>query len=81
MITIDIKENYHILMYFISFKFKLFINYRFFWHIGNHDVDRSIPYEANTIRGTWKLYSIKKDPTKIYLHLIEGMDLVFAQFA
>ena len=32
---------------------------RFFWHIGIADVDRSIPYDANTIHGTRDLHSIK----------------------
>lgn len=57
-------------MYFISFKFKLFINYILFWHIGNQDVDKLIQYEANTIRGTQKLHSIK---TKTY-QIVFGFD-------
>jgi hypothetical protein len=32
---------------------------RFFWNVGIQDVNRSIPYDANTIPGTRKIHSVK----------------------
>ena len=55
--------------------------YRFFWHIGIQDIDRSVGDDVETIKGSRKFHSIKKKLSKNVFAWIKENFIVFVMFS